>query len=124
VTAVLVCVGAGVGAFGRWWVDQAVQSAWVRGRSNFPYGTLLINTLGSLVLGLLLGGTGGVGPLVALGGTGLCGGFTTFSTFGYETVRLVELGAFRRAVANVAASLALGLPAAYAGWALGRSLWG
>jgi len=76
------------------------------------------------VLGVVLGASSGAGgsALVALLGTGFCGGFTTFSSFGFETVRLAEDGAHGQAAANVAASVALGLAAAFAGWYLGQSL--
>lgn len=122
-TALLVLLGAAVGAPSRWLLDQAVQG---RHRGAFPVGTLVINVLGSLLLGVLLGAeaSGSAGPsLVALAGTGFCGGFTTFSTFGYETVRLAEEGSYRAALTNVGASLVAGLLAAYAGWSLTRSLW-
>ncbi|HEY5032312.1 MAG TPA: fluoride efflux transporter CrcB [Actinomycetes bacterium] len=122
-TALLVLLGAAVGAPSRWLLDQAVQS---RHRGVFPYGTMLINVAGSLLLGLLLGAQayGPAGPhLVSLAGTGFCGGFTTFSTFGYETVRLAEQGDRRAAVANTVGSLALGLLAAFAGWYLAKALW-
>lgn len=114
-TALFVLVGAAVGAPSRWLLDQSVQS---RHRSNFPVGTLAINVAGSLLLGLLLGGAASDASLVALAGTGFCGAFTTFSTFGYETVRLVEQGHYARALTNVGLSLGLGLSAAYAGWAI------
>ncbi|WP_217146722.1 CrcB family protein, partial [Streptomyces sp. AC627_RSS907] len=57
-------------------------------------------------------------------GTGLCGALTTYSTFSYETLRLAETHHRRLAVANVAATLLVGLAAAFAGAALGRALWG
>jgi CrcB protein len=123
VTALLVLLGAAVGAPSRWWLDQAVQS---RDRTVFPFGTLAINVVGSLLLGLLLGAdtAGRTGPaLLAFAGTGFCGGFTTFSTFGYETVALAQRGRVRSAGANVVASVVLGLLAAYAGWQLATALW-
>lgn len=122
-TALLVLVGAAVGAPSRWLLDQAVQS---RHRGVFPLGTLVINVIGSLLLGLLLGAQtwGAAGPhLVSLAGTGFCGGFTTFSAFGYESVQLTERRLFGSAFVNVAGSLALGLLAAYAGWYVAEALW-
>ena len=120
-TALLVMVGAAAGAPARWLVDQLVRR---RAAGVFPWGTVLINVVGSLVLGVVLGVTSGGGGavLVALLGTGFCCGFTTFSSFGFETVRLAEEGDYRQAVANVAASVALGLLAAFAGWSLGQAL--
>jgi fluoride exporter len=114
-TALLVVLGAAAGAPSRWLLDQAVQS---RHRGNFPVGTLAINLTGSFLLGILLGGSGSGSGLVSLAGTGFCGGFTTFSTFGYETVLLAEQREYGRAVTNVVTSLGAGLLAAYAGWAL------
>ena len=122
-TALLVALGAAAGAPARWWVDQHVRR---RAGHDFPWGTLLINVLGSLVLGVVLGATAGrpQDELVALLGTGFCGGFTTFSSFGFETVRLVEDGSHVAASLNVVVSVALGVAAAAAGWALGTALAG
>jgi fluoride exporter len=117
-TALLVALGAAVGAPARWWVDQHVRR---RAGGDFPWGTLLINVSGSLVLGVLLGATARRpdAALVALVGTGFCGGFTTFSAFGFETVRLVEDGELVPATANVVVSVVVGVAAAAAGWLLG-----
>src|SRR6478735_1038782 len=121
-TALLVVLGGAAGAPARWWLDQVVPQR----PDGVPWGTVIINVLGSFVLGVLLGATAGahlaVDPWVALVGTGFCGAFTTFSTFGFETVRLVEEGAHRQAALNVATSLAVGLGAAALGWELGRVL--
>jgi fluoride exporter len=118
VTLLLVMLGAAVGAPSRWLLDRFVQS---RHDSVFPWGTFAINVLGSLLLGVLLGLR--VPPEVALLlGTGFCGGFTTFSTFGFETVRLAEEGSSATALLNVVASLSVGLLAAFAGWYLGVGL--
>lgn len=122
-TLLLVMIGAAVGAPCRWLLDQAVSS---RRDAVFPLGTLLINVLGSLVLGILLGAVSvgaGSAQLVALVGTGFCGGFTTFSTFGFETVRMAEDGSYAEAGLNVVASVAIGLVAAVAGWFVGQSVW-
>jgi fluoride exporter len=123
VTALLVALGAAVGAPLRWWVDQHVRR---RAGDAFPCGTLLINVAGSLVLGVVLGATAGRsdGQVVALVGTGFCGGFTTFSSFGFETFRLAEDGELVAATLNVVVSVAVGLAAAAAGWALGSGLAG
>jgi fluoride exporter len=114
----LAMAGAAVGSPARWLMDQYVQA---RHRSDFPWGTLAINVLGSLVLGLLLGAASLdriADPTLALAGAGFCGGFTTFSTFGYETVRLAQEGSSLRAAGNVGLSLAAGLAASAAGWGL------
>lgn len=122
-TLVLVMLGAAVGASSRWLLDQAIQT---RRESAFPLGTWTINVTGSLLLGVILGAAAfgpGSPELVALAGTGFCGGFTTYSTFGFETVRLAEDGSFLEAAINIASSLAIGLAAAVAGWYLARFLW-
>ncbi|GHD06772.1 putative fluoride ion transporter CrcB 2 [Streptomyces violarus] len=110
----LVIGGAMVGAPLRYLTDRAVQS---RHGSGFPWGTFTVNVTGCLVLGLL---TGAASHLQLLLGTGLCGALTTYSTFSYETLRLAETGARLQAVVNVAASVAAGLGAAFAGAALAR----
>ncbi|CAM5690532.1 putative protein CrcB like protein [Streptomyces afghaniensis 772] len=110
----LVVGGAMVGAPLRYLTDRAVQS---RHDSVFPWGTFAVNVTGCLILGLL---TGVAGHVQLLLGTGLCGALTTYSTFSYETLRLVETGARGYAVLNVTASLAAGLGAAFAGVALAR----
>ncbi|MEG3628321.1 fluoride efflux transporter FluC [Streptomyces poriticola] len=119
----LVVAGAMVGAPLRYLTDRAVQS---RHDSVFPWGTLAVNVVGSLALGLLTGaalaGAAGSRPVLLLG-TGLCGALTTYSTFSYETLRLAETGAGRLAAANVVTSVATGLGAAFAGAALARAIW-
>lgn len=117
-TLLLAMLGAAVGAPTRWIVDQAVQA---RRDTVFPLGTLVINTTGSLILGAIVsaGVRGMLGSdTIALAGAGFCGGFTTFSTFSYETVRLAQDGSRGLAALNVALSLALGLIAATIGWFL------
>ena len=118
----LVCLGAAVGAPARYLADRAVQR---RGDGLLPWGTLTVNVLGSLVLGVLAGlaahhDPGRTASLAA--GTGFCGAFTTYSTFGYETLRLVEDGAWSYALVNVLASLAVGLAAAALGYAVGAAV--
>ena len=111
----LVMVGAAVGAPARWILDRSIQT---RHPSLFPWGTFTINMLGSLLLGVVVGAAASA-PLVALLGTGFCGGFTTFSTFSFEAVRMTEQGRGRRAFLYVVASLLVGLLAATLGWYLG-----
>jgi CrcB protein len=99
-------------------VDGFIQA---RHDSVFPWGTFTVNVLGSFALGLLLGASlegETLVRLVALVGTGFCGAFTTFSTFSYESVVLSEDGSSGIAAVNVFASVAAGLAAAFAGWAL------
>jgi len=89
------------------------------------WGTFTVNSVGSLVLGFLAGGAAiGALPhwLLVLAGTGFCGALTTFSTFSFETVRLVEAGSWRLAALNVGGSVAVGLGAASLGWLIGSAL--
>ncbi|MFR0354530.1 fluoride efflux transporter CrcB [Streptomyces sediminimaris] len=120
----LVVAGAMVGAPLRYLTDRAVQS---RHDSVFPWGTFVVNVCGCLALGLLTGAAsaGAAGPhLRLLIGTGLCGALSTYSTFSYETLRLTETGAGLYAAANVVASVAAGLGAAFAGVSAAQALWG
>ncbi|KMS88234.1 MULTISPECIES: fluoride efflux transporter CrcB [Streptomyces] len=119
----LVVAGALVGAPLRYLTDRAVRA---RHDSVFPWGTFVVNVVGCLVLGLLTGAVaaGAAGPrLQLLGGTGLCGALTTYSTFSYETLRLTETGSGLYAALNVAASVAAGLAAAFTGVSLADALW-
>ena len=131
-TALLIALGAAVGAPLRYLVDRAVQA---RHRGRFPWGTLVVNVTGSLLLGFVIGAAasganraGGNGfaaaddPLVALLGTGFCGALTTYSTFGYETVRLHERGETRAALGNAVLSVAAASVAAGTGLALAAAL--
>ena len=115
-TALLVFVGAIVGAPLRYLADRSVQA---KHDSLFPWGTLAVNIGGCLVLGVLAGlGTGLPGRLLTLLGTGFCGALTTYSTFSFETMRLWERRARFYAVANVAISLVAGLGAVLLGYTL------
>lgn len=117
-----VCLGAAIGAPTRYLLDRTISG---RHDSVMPWGTLTVNLLGSLVLGLLTGLAAHrdvpVEVTLALG-TGLCGAMTTYSTFSYETLRLFEDGARLLALTNVAVSLTCGLAAAVAGYAVGAAL--
>ncbi len=117
-TLALLMLAAAVGAPLRYVVDQAIQHRW---SGAFPGGTLTVNVTGSLLLGLLTGLAAhhGLSPqAVTVLGTGLLGAYTTFSTFSYETVRLLEDGAVVEAALNVTGSLGLALAAAAAGLGL------
>ncbi|WP_416956444.1 fluoride efflux transporter CrcB [Nocardioides sp. T5] len=108
-TVLMVLVGGAVGAPLRYLTDLLVQA---RHDSVFPWGTFTVNVLGSLVLGVAAGSVVALSPpswVLALVGTGLCGAFTTFSTFGFETIRLIEEGSWSTALVNSVASLAVGL---------------
>ncbi len=119
----LVIAGAAVGAPLRYLSDRAIQA---RHDTVFPWGTLTVNVVGSLILGLLTGAVtaGGASPQVQLAvGTGFCGALTTYSTFSYETLRLLEDDARLYAAANVVASIVAGLVSAFAGVAIGQAIW-
>lgn len=93
------------------------------GRAGFPWVTLAVNVLGSLLLGVLLGLTVGREPrppVVAILGTGLLGGFTTFSTFSVEAAQLLRDGRAGAALGYVLASVLAGIGAAAAGFVLAR----
>ncbi|MFG1947015.1 fluoride efflux transporter FluC [Nonomuraea sp. NPDC048826] len=117
-TALLVVLGAAVGAPLRYVADRAVRAGH---DSMFPWGTLLVNVAGSALLGFLVGLPASAG-WSALLGPGFCGALTTYSTLGYETVRLAEQGAGRHAVVNVVMNVTLGLAAAVGGALLAGAL--
>ena len=117
-----VAAGGLVGAPSRYLLDRAITG---RAESDRPWGTFVINVTGSLLLGFLTGLTM-TGHLSEVGkallGTGFCGAYTTFSTFTFESVRLLEDGRIVDAVGNVVISVALGLAAAAAGLAIGLAM--
>jgi CrcB protein len=113
--AVLLAVGGGAGANARFWVGRWVADWQLRhGGAGFPWGTFVINVSGSAVLGLVAGlCLGHADPARRLWylllGTGFCGGFTTFSTFSYETLELLREDRYGAALAYVFGSVAVGL---------------
>ncbi len=116
----LMCAGGGV--------TRYYLSAWVHHLLGwaFPWGTLAVNVVGAYLIGLVmaLGLHGTVMPehlRVGLA-TGFLGGLTTFSTFSYETVRLLEKGQFIPAMGNVLASVLVCLLFTWFGVVSGRSL--
>ena len=114
----LFLLALAAGAVARAVVDRLVTDAV---RRDFPWGTIVINVTGSFVLGVLTGlGLYHAFPSDArlVLGTGFCGAYTTFSTFSFETVRLIETGRSRAALGNVAVSTGAALLAAAAGLAL------
>ncbi len=121
-TVLLVFLGAAVGAPLRYLTDRLVQA---RHDSLFPWGTFSVNILGCLVLGALAGaGTALPDPVLALVGTGFCGALTTYSTFSYETVRLLEEKARFYAAMNVIISLVAGLGVAALAYTMTAALVG
>jgi CrcB protein len=118
VSFVLVFLGGALGAPARYLVDRFIQS---RRDAVFPLGTLSVNLVGSFILGGLAAAARQANlpaaTMTALG-TGFCGGLTTFSTFSFETIRLVEEGSVLEATANVGISMLGGVLGALLGYAL------
>ena len=121
-TLLLVGVGGFLGASMRYlaaaWVQNAIGSA------GFPYGTLAVNAAGCLLIGLVVGFFEARQPLSseaqAFVIVGVLGGFTTFSAFGMDTIRLVRDGAYLAGSANVVLQVAIGLSAVAVGLRLGQ----
>ncbi|POB12291.1 fluoride efflux transporter CrcB [Sulfobacillus sp. hq2] len=115
---VWVFLGGFVGAVARFEAGQ-----WIGQRTigPFPWGTFSINTVGSLFIGLLFARPLAP-PLLNLLDVGFTGAFTTFSTFSYETLRLMEEKLYRTAFLNAAVSLATGLGAVALGISIGRGM--
>lgn len=117
-TLAYVALGGALGALARYGI-----SGWVYDRmgENFPWGTLVVNLVGCLALGLVIrwlqvsAVAPGVRPFLTIG---LLGAFTTFSTFSYETVALLQEGQWLRAGLYMGGSVALGLIAMVAGMVL------
>ena len=113
-----VVVIGGAGSLLRFYVDGIVTAA--SGR-NFPYGTLLVNLSGALVLGLITGLTLS-GNAALLAGTAAVGSYTTFSTWMLESQRLAEERRYAAALLNIVGSLVLGVVAAELGRLIGGHL--
>lgn len=118
-----IAVGGALGSVLRYWIGTFIQT---RAGVEFPTGTLLVNITGSLLIGFLIRyalETPAVTPEVrAFLTTGICGGYTTFSAFSYETAVLIEDGDYRRAGVYVTLSVALSLLGTMLGFAAAREL--
>lgn len=118
-----IAAGGALGALLRFWTSIGIHGVFGRG---FPYGTLTVNVLGSLLIGLLtvllldrfdVGAAWRAGILI-----GMLGGFTTFSTFSIETLNLLEQGEVASGVANAVLNFSLCMVATWAGLLMGRQL--
>ena len=115
----VIFMGAGIGGVSRYALGH-----WIHGvaGTGFPWGTLVINIVGSLLLtfiyGLIDASAAPSAEWRAFLGIGFCGGFTTFSAFSYETIRLVQTGHWERGLTYVALSILLSLGAAVVGFRL------
>ncbi len=119
----LVALGGAIGAVCRYLIGFGLQHRWP---SSFPVGTLVVNVMGCLFIGVLgqANFAAALSPTMRLLiGTGLLGSLTTFSTFGYETLRCFDEQGLRVAVTNVVANLLLGFIAVWCGFQLGRLIW-
>lgn len=112
-----VGIGGGLGSIARYWLSTAVNRYFPHA---FPWGTLAVNVSGCLLLGIIIGFVEHrqmFGPSTRLFLTaGIMGGFTTFSTFGWETFDLMRNNHHGLALGNVASNVVIGTAAVIAGW--------
>jgi CrcB protein len=122
-TWLAVATGGALGSLARFWLAAAVTA--LTG-PRFPWGTLLINMLGSFIIGLVAAWTMVPGrvpmhpDLRIFLMVGICGGFTTFSAFSLQTLELVQSGAVWPALGYILGSVVFCLAAVWGGWLLGR----
>ena len=121
-TGLVIFLGSGLGGLARYGAGVWIQNT---SRSEFPWGTLLINVSGSLLLALVYGmldSTSTSPEWRAFLGIGVLGGYTTFSTFSYEAVRMLQDGEWDRALWYVLGSVIVSLAAALLGFRLASDL--
>lgn len=119
---IYIAIGGAAGALARYGLGGWIQD---RAGFGFPWGTLVVNVLGCLLIGFALRYLEAVRITAEVRGlvtVGILGAFTTFSTFSYETVALLEDGAWGRALAYSLGSVALGIVAVYLGISVSRLL--
>jgi CrcB protein len=120
-----VALGSALGGVSRFWLSGLAAQ---RFGETFPWGTLLVNVSGSFVIGLFAALTGPDGRWMvslrwgAFFTAGLCGGYTTFSSFSLQTLKLAQEGQLLHALANVVASVGVCLLAVWLGHLMGQAL--
>jgi fluoride exporter len=118
ISYIWVALGGAIGTAGRYWLSGVVAQSI---GETFPWGTLIINVTGSFVIGFFAALTGPDGRLFVSSNArqfvliGMCGGYTTFSSFSLQTLNLVNSGEWYRALANIGLSVVLCLIAVWAG---------
>jgi fluoride exporter len=124
IQAILVFIGGGLGALGRWGFGIAAARAW---GSTWPWGTLGVNIIGGFAMGLVMGHLMKTGAMTPANdnwrlflATGILGGFTTFSAFSLETAKMIEAGHWQSAGVYSLISVVLSVAAVFAGMALSR----
>lgn len=108
----LIGLGGGIGSILRYLLTNATEARFVP--SHFPYGTLIVNVSGCFVIGLVYALSGKLNMSPELRGflaTGICGGYTTFSAFSYQSISLMREGHTTQFIAYVFGSLIIGLAA-------------
>jgi fluoride exporter len=120
-----IAAGSALGGIARFWCSGVIARAF---GETFPWGTLIVNVSGSLLIGIIAALTGPDGRIF-LGSTtrlalmaGFCGGYTTFSSFSLQTLSLVQDGEWWLAGANIALSVVACLVAVWAGYAFASSI--
>ena len=118
-----IAAGGAIGALLRFWISSGVYTLFGR---SFPYGTLAVNVLGSLLMGYLyiamIERMASSEEWRAFALIGLLGAFTTFSTFSIETLNLLEQADYAKALANMLVSVLACIAAAFVGVSLARQL--
>jgi len=125
VTALLIALGGALGSLARYGISEALARAW---GPSFPWGTLLVNVTGCVLIGAAAGGSWNDVRLIESSFVrqfvmvGVCGGYTTFSAFSLQTVGMLQSGDTGRAGLYVAASVVTCLLATWAGYAAAAAL--
>jgi CrcB protein len=125
ITYVWIAIGGAIGTLARFTFSSLI-AAWFG--QTFPWGTLLVNISGSFIIGFFASLTGPDGRVMVAPDfrqffmVGICGGYTTFSSFSLQTLNLVQQGEMLQAGANIGASVVLCLAAVWLGYAAAQAL--